>query len=253
MSMSLYIPHVFSNIDTTRIVNVFESNGLGKVSKVDFVSKMGSRGEYNSVYVHFDYWYDNVVAQNFQERVRNPDKEARIVYDDPWYWIVFENKGRKFVPGQPKLRIDLSFLKKNDISYDASSNETCSINDSEYQDDFVPRKLSFDETDDEFERQMDDIEALIDEDDTQLITIDGHYVQSLEQMVCELQAKLVQAQDDIKYWVEEVNYLVAESGCSNHVKNMMVDEIQCLRSRVSLLEDKQLEDRRLDDAFEYIV
>jgi hypothetical protein len=32
---------------------------------------------------------------HFQERVTNPDKEARIVYDEPWFWIVLENTAVK--------------------------------------------------------------------------------------------------------------------------------------------------------------
>ncbi len=101
-NMSLYIPHVFANISKERIVKIFEILSLGKVRDVDFVSKMGNSGSYNSAYLHFDYWYDNVASQNFRERVKAENKEARIVYDDPWYWIVLQNKSKKIIPGQQK-------------------------------------------------------------------------------------------------------------------------------------------------------
>ena len=58
--------------------------------------KVDRRGRpYNAAYVHFKHWFDGAIAANFQERVLNPNKEARIVHDDPWYWIVLENTGKK--------------------------------------------------------------------------------------------------------------------------------------------------------------
>jgi hypothetical protein len=107
-NMSLFIPHVYANITSTAVFNIIQNMGIGEVKNVDFVSKTGSDGKpYNAVYIHFYQWYDNIVARNFQERVLNPSKEARIMYDDPWYWLVLENKGKKHVPGERKPRIDL--------------------------------------------------------------------------------------------------------------------------------------------------
>ena len=92
--LSLFIPRVFANISEQRIERIFYSLGYGQVDRVDFVEKKGinGTGPYKSAYIHFDYWFDNDVADRFQERVRNPNKEARVVYDDPWFWIVLENK-----------------------------------------------------------------------------------------------------------------------------------------------------------------
>ena len=103
--MSLFIPRVFSTITEERVKKTFESLDLGKVKRVDFVAKLGG---YNSVYVHFEYWYNTSTVQNFQDRVRNVDKPARIVYDDPWFWIVLENKTKKYISGarKPTLILD---------------------------------------------------------------------------------------------------------------------------------------------------
>jgi len=109
-NMSLYIPRVFPNYDGEAIAKVFESLRLGKVNRIDFVPKTGRDGKgYNAVYVHFEQWYDNVAARNFQARVVDPEQEARIVYDDPWFWIVFENKSQKrpqsrFTPSARQFR-----------------------------------------------------------------------------------------------------------------------------------------------------
>ena len=92
MTLSLFIPRVFSNISETRISQIFHKLGYGKVSRVDFIEKVGTTGKYKSAYIHFDYWYDNDSSLRFQEKVADPEREARVVYDDPWFWIVLENK-----------------------------------------------------------------------------------------------------------------------------------------------------------------
>ena len=114
-NVNLYIPHVFANISKEEVTNVFESLRIGKVSNIDFVNKMADQSQYNAVYIHFEYWYDNTSARNFQERVLNPAKEARIVYDDPWYWIVLENKAKKHVSGDRKPRIVLD-LEEEEVA-----------------------------------------------------------------------------------------------------------------------------------------
>ena len=89
---SLYIAHVFPNINKKRIAQLFEKLNLARISGIDFVSKIGKDGKpYNSAYIHIDYWFDNVSARHFQEKIRSDAKEALLVYDDPWYWIVNEN------------------------------------------------------------------------------------------------------------------------------------------------------------------
>jgi len=94
--LSLFIPRVFPNITQERVADIFYRLGLGDVRRVDRVSKSDANGnEYYSIYVHFNHWNETLAVANFQERVLNPDKEARIVYGDPWYWIVLENKGQK--------------------------------------------------------------------------------------------------------------------------------------------------------------
>jgi hypothetical protein len=95
-SLSLFIPCVFSSIGEGEMKRIFESLGLGIVDRVDFVAKVGKKGMYyNAVYIHFSIWFDNITVANFQEKVVNPNKEARLVYDDPWFWIVLENTSQK--------------------------------------------------------------------------------------------------------------------------------------------------------------
>ena len=89
---SLYIAHVFPNIHKKKIAQLFEKLYLARIKGIDFVPKIGKDGKpYNSAYIHVDYWFDTQSAKNFQEKIRSSAKEALLVYDEPWYWIVNEN------------------------------------------------------------------------------------------------------------------------------------------------------------------
>ena len=111
-NLSLYIPHVFPNFTSEYITGVFEFMEYGKVERVDLVSKVDKNGcPYNSAYIHFSKWFTGPVAENFKARVLDPEREARIIHDDPWYWIVLENKTKKYIPGARKECSDLSEQK----------------------------------------------------------------------------------------------------------------------------------------------
>lgn len=93
--MSLYIPRVFKNITKEHMVRVFNTLRIGSVKRIDFISKTNKNNVYNEAYIHFNYWHNNTANINLQEKIRNPEKEARIVYDDPWFWLILENIGVK--------------------------------------------------------------------------------------------------------------------------------------------------------------
>jgi hypothetical protein len=129
-SLSLYIPHVFENISEKKMKEVFEDQGLGKVKNIDFIEKMDKNGKiYKTAFVHFDCWYDSIITRNFQERIKNPNKEARVVYNDPWFWVCFENKGKKQVPRERKERINLHDFsnifeeEKNEVKLDQKTED----------------------------------------------------------------------------------------------------------------------------------
>jgi hypothetical protein len=108
VNTSLYIPHIFANFSKEFVAGVFEKLQIGKVKNIDFVLKVNSQGkEYNAAYIHFEYWNDTIASRNFHSRVVDSKDEARIVYDEPWFWVVLENKARKYTPGERKPRIQL--------------------------------------------------------------------------------------------------------------------------------------------------
>ena len=113
-NISLYIPHVFANITKNKIVETFEKLRIGSINRIDFLNKKSKKSNYNAVYIHFSEWYDNSAARNFQERVLDPNMEARIVYDEPWFWIVLENKRHK--ASDRKRSVNLDALNNSQIA-----------------------------------------------------------------------------------------------------------------------------------------
>ena len=121
-NISLFIPHVFSNIGQNTMAEVFEHT-IGKVNHIDFVAKQGKDGNhFNVAYIHFDFWHDTIVTRNLQERILNDAQVARVVYDDPWYWVVLENKSKKITTGTRKVCLDIGGLKPTDAT---SALKTC--------------------------------------------------------------------------------------------------------------------------------
>lgn len=86
---SLYIPRVYGNIPHTFIQETFEGLDLGIVSHIQTVKREGNA---YMAFVHFKSWnVQNPAAVNLAKKVNDPNAQARIVYDDPWYWILLPN------------------------------------------------------------------------------------------------------------------------------------------------------------------
>jgi hypothetical protein len=96
-NMSLFIPAVFKNITEERIISAFEKVKLGKVSQVIFIDKnekfnsVHTCEKFKSVHIHFSHWNNTESSRIFQQKAKTPEG-AKLVYDDPWHWIVLEHK-----------------------------------------------------------------------------------------------------------------------------------------------------------------
>jgi hypothetical protein len=94
-SYSVFIPRVFTNIGEERITTIFHCLSIGEVNRVDLIRKTGKNGDnYNMAFVHFNHLYDSPSAECFKRDVEDPEKKAKLIYDEPWFWLVlpFEEK-----------------------------------------------------------------------------------------------------------------------------------------------------------------
>ena len=204
-NISLYIPHIFANYTKDDVAQIFEDQNIGKIKNIDFISKFGQDGKpFSAAYIHFDHWFNNTAAANFQERVLDAEKEARIMYEDPWYWIVLENKARKVVSGYRKPRIDLGnfpAISTSQITPVKEKKENCPnapVKAKSYSQavDIKSVNLSFDsEFQDvmdafETEAEIDEIEAAMEQDDQYLVSVDSRYIESIEAENMDLRAQI---------------------------------------------------------------
>lgn len=93
---SIYIPRVYANLSTEFVADTFESLNLGVVDRVEAVPRPGDKTTYMA-FVYFASWNtENKAAVHLAQRINTPGgPQARIVYDDPWYWILLPNKSAK--------------------------------------------------------------------------------------------------------------------------------------------------------------
>jgi len=189
-NISIFVPHVFSNYDADMVTSVFNRTNIGKIKQVDVVTKMTPAGKiYNTAYVHFEYWYDTIVARNFQSLVLDPKKEARINYNGEWYWVVLENKSKKVISGdrKPKIVLDAPSITTH-TSYEVEeqpnvlqqTNVLKNMSDQEVQTETEDVQTEEFITMEDIE-QMEELDAYIEEEEQHLITIDSRYVDTLEQ------------------------------------------------------------------------
>ena len=89
---SIYIPRIFNNITKEDINHIFEVLELGEVDRIDLVARPKGDIQTNMAFIHFKTWSNSIAAQNLAKRILDPEREARLVYDDPWYWVLLPNR-----------------------------------------------------------------------------------------------------------------------------------------------------------------
>ena len=96
---SVCIPRIFHNIPNKKIVSTFEILKLGKVKNMDIVWKTGRDGSsFKMAFIHFSEWnMSSLAARNFRDQIEDPIVDAKLVYDDPWYWLVLPNNSTTII------------------------------------------------------------------------------------------------------------------------------------------------------------
>jgi hypothetical protein len=85
---SIYIPRVHRNqMREAYVKRVFECQHLAIVSRVDFVEYEHPDSNFCFAVVHVLFWIPGVISKHFREKIQS-QREARIVFSDPSYWVV---------------------------------------------------------------------------------------------------------------------------------------------------------------------
>lgn len=85
---SIYIPRIHRNqMREAYVKRVFECQHIAIVSRVDFVEYEHPDANFCFAVVHILFWIPGVISKHFRERIQS-QREARIVFSDPSYWVV---------------------------------------------------------------------------------------------------------------------------------------------------------------------
>lgn len=192
-NISLFIPRVSAEYSERDIYNIIDNEGYGKLKKIDLANyRISSDGitQICSAYIHFEYWYDTIYNRNFQSRISDTSSDTYIYINNYSYWIVLENKARKYSPFERKPRIVIDKPTEVTKPINVSNKKYTKPEQFTEEEIYYIQKIADKELDDiaETYRQMDDLALYMEEADNEnLITIDGRYVKSLEEQVLEYQ------------------------------------------------------------------
>ena len=111
-AFSLCIPRLFLNITENRIRAIFRNLGFPSINAIDIVlcegkNKDGAFQNYNRAFVHFDSMIIEKQTPNVYQSIQKilSGEKIKIIYDDPWFWIVnISNSVRpRFHRNPPKI------------------------------------------------------------------------------------------------------------------------------------------------------
>jgi len=87
---TLYIPRVNrSHMGHGEYVKrVFEHQGFAVLNSVEFFEHDIPSATFGFAIIKVQFWIPGIVSEHFQERLQDSNKETRIVFSDPSYWIV---------------------------------------------------------------------------------------------------------------------------------------------------------------------
>lgn len=88
---SIYISKIDKMYNAEFISNVFDINGIAMVNKI-LLEPRKNDDNYNKAFIEIKEWYDTESAFYFISRLRDPLREARIVYGEDNWWNVEINK-----------------------------------------------------------------------------------------------------------------------------------------------------------------
>ena len=84
-SLSIMIP--FVGRDKDLIGNIFQQLNIGIVESIEYIENKTN----GIALVYMEKWNDSVVVEHLQEKIIDTEREARLVYNDPDYWILLPN------------------------------------------------------------------------------------------------------------------------------------------------------------------
>jgi hypothetical protein len=112
---SIYLPYIQKNINAEFIAHIFERNDIAQVSRIAI--EFNKKTKKSCAYIAIDSWRDTENAYNFIARLKNPNKEARIVYKDDDWWVAEINYLPHKLYSSNKKRVVTIFANKKEDNF----------------------------------------------------------------------------------------------------------------------------------------
>ena len=112
--ISIVIPRVFNNISWRHIKKSIIDLRLGFVERIDVIPSL--KRNYKIAFVHFapDKWNMRDPKAVSILKALQSGKNVKIVYDEPWYWIISISRAEKpQAAPRPLIRKQKLLLKRN--------------------------------------------------------------------------------------------------------------------------------------------
>jgi len=87
--LSIYISHIQDEYATEKYIKVlFKNLNIADVKHVQF--KKNDDGSFDAS-IYMNKWFHSMMVQNLQEKIIDYEMDAKLVYDDPNYWLLHYN------------------------------------------------------------------------------------------------------------------------------------------------------------------
>jgi hypothetical protein len=126
---SIYIPKIDIKFNAEFIAEIFDRNGIAEISRIYIepfttIIKNKEGNNFNRAYIEIKSWYDTENAYNFIECIRNPVKEARIVYGhNSWWTAEINNYPEKLYTKTRVLTVFKNNIDEDELSTTAVADE----------------------------------------------------------------------------------------------------------------------------------
>ena len=113
----IYIPVITENwANKKKIKDVFEKLQIGIIDRID----IRRNGKNYKAYIYFKTWFDTLQNRNIQTKMFNPKLTAKLVYDDPNYWVLLKCKHPRstteiYLQNQINALKDIIIIQQEDI------------------------------------------------------------------------------------------------------------------------------------------
>ena len=99
---SLFIGVIETSFTADHIMDAFYCQDIATISQVTIVPFNSKSGPLNRAYLDIHEWHTTEVAYNFIQRLKDSNKEARIIHTDDNWWAVRVNKN-PFITSSEKM------------------------------------------------------------------------------------------------------------------------------------------------------